>query len=50
MDLNALPNGPTVLMEDNQGAIAVAKNPIGQSILIFDIITFVKLCKNELSN
>ena len=26
MDLNALPNGPTVLMEDNQGAIAVAKS------------------------
>ena len=28
MDINALPNGPTVLMEDNQGAIAIAKNPI----------------------
>ena len=31
MDLNAFPNGPTVLMEDNQGAIAVAKNPIAHA-------------------
>ena len=25
-DLKAAPNGPTVLMEDNQGAIAIARN------------------------
>lgn len=31
MDLNAFPNGPTVLMEDNQGAIAIAKNPIAHA-------------------
>ena len=29
--LKAIPNGPTVLMEDNQGAIAIAKNPIAHA-------------------
>ena len=28
VDLQALPEGPTTRMEDNQGAIEIAKNPI----------------------
>jgi len=28
LDLQSPPDGPTVIMEDNQGAIAIAKNPI----------------------
>ena len=27
-DIQAIPKGPTVIMEDNQGAIGIAKNPI----------------------
>ena len=27
-DIQAIPEGPTVIMEDNQGAIGIAKNPI----------------------
>ena len=27
-DIQAVPEGPTVIMEDNQGAIGIAKNPI----------------------
>ncbi len=30
-DLRAAPNGPTLLMEDNQGAIAIARNPIAHA-------------------
>lgn len=26
--INAIPPGPVVIMEDNQGAIAIAKNPV----------------------
>ena len=47
-DLMAPPDGPTILMEDNQGAIAIARNPIGQSILTFGITTSVKHCKKGL--
>ena len=28
IDLNVVPQGPTKLMEDNQGAIAIARNPV----------------------
>ena len=27
-DLSAVPQGPTLVMEDNQGAIAIARNPV----------------------
>ena len=41
---------PTVIMEDNQGTIAMAKNPVSQqSTLISDIIICMKLCKMVLS-
>jgi hypothetical protein len=30
-DLQASPSGPTKLMEDNQGAIAIARNPIAHA-------------------
>ena len=30
-DLKATPGGPTVMMEDNQGTIAIAKNPTVQA-------------------
>ena len=52
-DLRVTSQGPTVLMEDNQGAIAISKNPVGHArtkhIDIRYIITFVKPCKMELS-
>lgn len=31
MDLKVLPEGPTVLMGDNQGSIAIARNPISHA-------------------
>lgn len=31
MDIRATPDGPTVIMEDNQGAIAIAQNPVGHA-------------------
>lgn len=34
---------PLEILEDNQGTIAMAKNPVGQSILILDITLFEKL-------
>jgi len=30
-DIEAVPVGPTVIMEDNQGAIAIANNPVAHS-------------------
>ena len=30
-DIKAIPNGPTILMEDNQGAIAIARNPVAHA-------------------
>ena len=30
-DLRVTSQGPTVLMEDNQGAIAISKNPVGHA-------------------
>ena len=30
-DLRSAPSGPTLLMEDNQGAIAIARNPVAHA-------------------
>ena len=38
---------PTVVMKDNQGTIAIAKNPVGPSTLTSATIMCVKLCKRE---
>ena len=40
--LKATPRELTVLMEDNQGAIAIARNPAGPNISTFAITMFVK--------
>ena len=53
--INAIPPGPVVVMEDNQGAIAIAKNPVAHArtkhmdnLFAFTIL-FVKLFKMEQS-
>ena len=56
-DLKAIPNGPTILMEDNQGPTAIARYPaIYARTKYIDIqrmsiatTTFAKLCRKELS-
>ena len=52
--INAIPPGPVVVMEDNQGAIATAKNPVAHARTkhmdnLFAFTIFVKLFKMEQS-
>ena len=49
-DLKALPESPTIIMEDNQGAMALAKNPVAHArtnIMTLSITISVKQFKMD---
>ena len=46
-DIQALPEGPTIIMEDNQGTIAIGRSPIIHTRTKHINIKYEKLCKKE---